>query len=514
MPDSLTKQMFFHRLAAHPESKIALKDNEQTLTYKDLLSQTDLFAARLLQPTETSLQGQRIALLLPAGFDYVISLLGIWRAGGVAVPLNVSTSENEIKYALETAQVTRLFSDQQHIASAASVCASLNIACDESNALRLNQPGNASSDTIPTRYPEPGHRAMLLFTSGTTNKPKGVVTTHACLSSQINTLLDAWQWQASDVIPLFLPMHHVHGIINILCCGLAAGATVDIFSAFDMPRIFERVAAKHYTLFMAVPTIYVKMIGALENASDLSLRDATCQGFSNMRLMISGSAACPVSVHSSWTKLTQQVLLERYGMTEIGMALSNPYKGERKPGSVGQALPNVEVRLVDENQKTINGEFTPGEIWIKGPNVFLEYWLNPTATRETFSSDGWFKTGDIASLEDGYYRILGRSSVDIIKTGGEKVSALEIESALLEHAGIAECAVLGLPDETWGEAIVAAVVLNAGQELSAANLITWCKDCMSPYKVPKRIKFMAQLPRNAMGKITKPALKKILESKH
>ncbi len=506
MASSFQPQTFFDRLAAHPGEDVALSDGRHCLNYAQLRTLFYEFALTLLVPGQKSLGGERIALILPAGFNYTVALLGIWRAGGVAVPLNVNTPPNEIMYALSTAGVTRAFTDKEHQQVSDSLCAELGIPlelCDTHN----------TSETISERdipLPGPDARALLLFTSGTTNKPKGVVTTHGNLTAQVNTLLEAWYWHATDVIPLFLPMHHVHGIINVLCCALAAGARIEIFESFDMPRLFEGVANKTYTLFMAVPTIYVKMIKALDDLQENQQAIAICQGFGNMRLMISGSAACPVSVHTAWKKHTGQVLLERYGMTEIGMALSNPYHGPRKPGTVGQPLPGVELMLVNEQNQAVTGDNNPGEIWVKGPNVFLEYWENPQATQDTFSEDGWFKTGDIAILETGYYRIMGRSSVDIIKTGGEKVSALEIESVLLEHKDIVECAVIGVPDETWGEAVLAVIVLEeSAGVLSVDALKVWCKSCMSGYKVPKRFEMMRALPRNAMGKITKPALAKL-----
>jgi malonyl-CoA/methylmalonyl-CoA synthetase len=349
-------------------------------------------------------------------------------------------------------------------------------------------------------------RAMILYTSGTTSKPKGVVTTHAHIAAQIESLIRAWAWQASDRIPLFLPMHHIHGIINVTSCALWAGATIEPFAKFDQPAILGRVKADAYTLFMAVPTIYVKLIQALEAASPEE-RAALVGGFRRLRLMVSGSAALPASVHERWTALTGQQLLERYGMTEIGMALSNPLHGERRPGAVGQPLPGVEVRLKAEHGAVITAEDTPGEIQVRGPNVFSEYWGKPAATAESFEPDGWYRTGDMAVLESGYYRIMGRLSVDIIKSGGYKLSALEIEAALLEHPDIAECAVLGLPDDTWGEAVSAAVVTKPGASLTLPALREWCKTRLSVYKAPQRLVVVDELPRNAMGKVTKPAVR-------
>ena len=214
---------------------------------------------------------------------------------------------------------------------------------------------------------------------------------------------------------------------------------------------------------MAVPTIYVKLIQYFDIIEQEQVRKI-CDGFSRMRLNISGSAACPVKLFNQWRDLTGQVLLERYGMTEIGMGISNPYDGERRAGCVGQPLPGAECQLFDEHDQPINENGVPGEIRIKGDNVFLEYWDNEKATKESFR-DGWFCTGDVAVVEDGYYRIMGRSSVDIIKSGGYKLSALEIEGVLLTHPAVSEVAVIGVQDDTWGEAVTAFIGLNAGATL-------------------------------------------------
>jgi malonyl-CoA/methylmalonyl-CoA synthetase len=225
-----------------------------------------------------------------------------------------------------------------------------------------------------------------------------------------------------------------------------------------------------------------------------------------MRLMVSGSAALPAAIHERWAGLTGQKLLERYGMTEIGMVLSNPLSGERRPGAVGQPLPGVEVRLASENGEILEEEYQPGEIQVRGPAVFIEYWRREEATAESFV-DGWFRTGDMAVLEKGYYRILGRLSVDIIKSGGEKISALEIEDVLREHPLISEVAVVGVEDELWGEAVAAAVITQGSAPLELEALREWIRERVSPYKVPKKLKVVKDFPRNAMGKIMKPAVK-------
>jgi malonyl-CoA/methylmalonyl-CoA synthetase len=353
--------------------------------------------------------------------------------------------------------------------------------------------------------------ATILYTSGTTSRPKGVVITHANQVAQVQSLVQAWAWSSSDCIPLFLPLHHIHGLVNVLACALWSGARVEMLGEFDAAHLLERVSANAFTVFMAVPTIYVKLVAKFDAAAPEEAAH-WAEAFRALRLMVSGSAALPASLHQRWEKLTGQRLLERYGMTEIGMALSNPLQGERRPGAVGLPLPGVEVRLVDEDGHVLTGEDAPGEIQVRGAGVFREYFGRAADVAASFDGD-WFRTGDVAVIELGYFRIMGRRSVDIIKSGGYKLSALEIEAALLEHPSIAECAVVGLPDATWGEAVTAAVVQRPGHAVPAlSELRDWCRDRLSPYKLPRRLKVVEALPRNAMGKVMKPAVIRILNS--
>jgi len=497
--------------------KTALTIGDESYSYSALNQKINSFALSLLDGKK-DLSEERIAFMIPAGLDYVVSLFGIWRAGGIAIPLNTSSAIPELEHYLSCASVTRLFVLTSPEKDLAELCGSLNIATLElkrelkgelktelkPNGADSNQ--KITSEQLPVL--ESSRRAMILFTSGTTNKPKGVVSTHGNICAQISSLIEAWAWQENDSIPLYLPMHHVHGIINILCSGLWAGATVDVFTKFEMQAILQNVVDDRYTLFMAVPTIYAKLIPHLDTIS-AEEKQKICNGFKKMRLNISGSAACPVPIFEKWLALTKQNLLERYGMTEIGMAISNPYEGERRAGAVGVPLPGVEVALFDDNNKLITEEECPGEIRIKGETVFLEYWDNKKATEESFL-DGWFCTGDVAVIEKGYYRIMGRSSIDIIKSGGYKLSALEIEGGLLNHDSIAECAIIGVPDDTWGEAVTAFLVLSAGTTITLEELKSWCKGKISAYKIPKAIKIVESLPRNAMGKVTKKLLRDLV----
>ncbi len=482
-------------------TRVAVTSGGDDHSYDSLLSVSEAIAANLLDGS-ADLDEKRIAFLIPASFEYVAVQWGIWRAGGIAVPLSLFAADPELEHVITDAQVDRIIVPEDLLAK-------LKPLCDQLSTPLLSFDQISSGQSVPLPQLEAERRAMILYTSGTTSKPKGVVSTHANIEAQITTLVEAWGWGSEDSIPLFLPLHHVHGIVNVLSCALWSGARVDCFGSFDALAILERVADKQYSVFMGVPTIYVKLIQILE-AADEGDRARYADGFGHMRLMVSGSAALPASVHEQWTQLTGQKLLERYGMTEIGMAISNPLQGERRPGAVGMALPGVTIRLVSEAGESIEAENEPGEIQVRGPAVFSEYWNKPDVTRESFV-DGWFRTGDMAVLEDGYYRIMGRLSVDIIKSGGYKLSALEIESTLLTHPAIQECAVVGVPDDTWGEAVAVAIVAREGEHIELPALKEWATERMSAYKIPKSLLLLEGLPRNAMGKVTKRAIQDLFD---
>jgi len=505
----------------------AVLSGEVTYSYQDLLTASARVAGALLGE-RADLDEARIAFLVPGSFEYVAVQWGVWRAGGIAVPLSVAAREPELEHVFTDAEIgTALVTEalRPNLEGLArrlgfelrSVEELLEAAEGVSDTGRTrggggpeaDPPGGASSAAGTPSLPSlsPDRRALMLYTSGTTSKPKGVVSTHRNIEAQIRALVEAWGWRPDDRIPLFLPLHHIHGIVNVLSCALWSGALVEAFPAFDMDRVLDRVAARAYTVFMAVPTIYVKLIRAFERTPGEE-RDRWAAGFREMRLMISGSAALPAAIHERWTALTGQKLLERYGMTEIGMGLSNPLHGERRPGSVGQPLPGVELRLVSESGEVIPDEGEPGEIQVRGPAVFQEYWRRPEVTEAAFV-DGWFRTGDMAVLEDGYYRILGRLSVDIIKSGGYKLSALEIEDTLRAHPTIREVAVVGVEDDVWGEAVAAAVVPTEGARPALESLQAWAGERLSSYKIPRKLVVVKDFPRNAMGKVMKPAVKKL-----
>lgn len=496
-PESVAGNLPLIERAAQQGDKIAITTAEGHFTYHTLLSQSARIATQLLEGTD-DLREQRVALMIPSGFEFVAALWGIWRAGGIAVPLCLSHPHPELDYAITQAKVSIVIA---HPSFEALLRPSVEL-----HQLRciLTTDPLPESDHLPKI--ELARRALILYTSGTTGKPKGVVTTHANIQAQVTSLVEAWEWTTSDCILHVLPLHHIHGLVNVLTCALWVGAECHMLSKFDAETVWDCFCQERVSLFMAVPTIYVKLIAAWEKAPEIQQKQWS-QACLNLRLMVSGSAALPVQVLEQWRTISAHALLERYGMTEIGMALSNPLHGQRKPGFVGTPLPHVEIRLVDEQGNRVPTG-TSGEIQVKGPGVFLEYWQNPEATAKAFQ-EGWFCTGDLAVVEQNSYRILGRISVDIIKTGGYKVSALEIEEVLRTHPSIQECAVVGITDPEWGQRVCAALVLKPNQVLSLDSLRQWAKARLAVYKVPTRILTVTDLPRNAMGKVAKPVVIKL-----
>ena len=478
--------------AAGYGDRLALISESEAATYRALDQRSARGAAWLLAGRK-DLQETRVAYLVPPGIDHVVTQWAIWRAGGIAVPLALSHPPAELDYVIRDSGAAIVIASPDREDSLAPLAVS--------SGARIGTPEDLAS-TEPSALPrlDGSQRAMIVYTSGTTGRPKGVVTTHRIVMAQLESLATAWAWTPDDRILLVLPLHHVHGIVNVLGSALWNGAVCEVPVRFDAERTWNRLGSGEMTLFMAVPAIYRRLI-ALWDAAGTKEREGWSAGCRRVRLMVSGSAALPAGTLERWKEITGHTLLERYGMTEIGMALSNPLVGERRPGFVGTPLPGVHVRLVD-GAGTPVPEGSPGEVEVRGPTVFQEYWNRPEATREAFR-EGWFRTGDVAVVEDGYYRLLGRTSIDIIKTGGYKVSALEVEEVLRTHPAVAECAVVGTVDPDWGERICAAVELNPGQELSLDDLQSWARSRLAPYKLPRSLRCVPALPRNSMGKVVK-----------
>lgn len=473
------------------------------VTYRELLGRAQHMADALCRvagrpPGPQGLEGERVAFLLEPSVEWVVLEWGIWLCGGIAVPMALAHPPPELGHVIDDSDALLVVASRD-LAHRLPELAPGRHAClwDELLAA-VPEPTPQPPSPIPSERP-----ALLVYTSGTTGKPKGVIITHGNLEAQIRNLVEAWGWTADDRIVEFLPLHHVHGVVNILACALWSGAVCEILPRFDATAVWRRLESGELTLLMAVPTIYHRLIQAWE-AEPPERRAVLSDAARGLRLMVSGSAALPVPVLERWREISGHTLLERYGMTEIGMGLSNPLDRPRIPGAVGSPLPRVQARLVDEAGQEV-GDGVAGQIQIKGPTVFPGYWRRDDATAEAFR-DGWFLTGDQAIREDGVYRILGRRSVDILKSGGEKISALEIENVLLGHPAIRECAVVGLPSAEWGQTVAAAVVLTEGATLDLDTLRPWAQERLARYKIPRRLQVFDALPRNALGKVTKPTL--------
>ncbi len=480
------------------EQRLAVQDDLEARTFADLWDGA-LRARATLLDGRASLDGDVVALFASPGARWLEAFVGIILAGGVVLPLSPQYPAPELAWFGQDAHAKIVIVSDDLRERAALLCENRRVVSIHS--LRQTTFDN---DEISPRHAD--DVALLLYTSGTTGKPKGAMITHANVAIQAELLGEAWLWKTTDLLLHALPLHHLHGLgISLMTSVLSGGAT-RMLQKFEARRVWEEFASdKPPTTFMAVPTMYQKLFEAFDVADELTQK-RWAAGAKRLRLATSGSAALPVTLAERWRSITGWVPLERFGMTEIGVGASNPIDpAGRRPGSVGKPLRTVESRLVDEAGNDV--QTGPGELWIRGPSVFKGYLGREQATREAFAGGGWFRTGDVAEFsEDGYVRLLGRTSVDILKSGGYKLSALEIEEALRENSAVAEVAVVGLPDETWGERVVAVVVPAPGRanECASDALRAWARERMAPYKVPREVVVVSSLPRNALGKVVKP----------
>ena len=475
--------------AAHGE-RVAVLDDTSRLTYSELVERAGGFGAAL---AARGLAGRRVGLLAPSGVEWVTAFAGCLAAGSTAVALTELYAERELSRLVEASRASALVVADPLLDMATRVAGTARV-------LRIGElTATAPAPATPSEAP-----ALLLFTSGTTGRPKGVPIGHDNMLHLGRTLATAWRFTHEDVLLHVLPMHHLHGIGVSLVVALVSGAAVRFLPRFDAVKTWNALGSA--TAIMGVPTQHKKLFDAFDAASREE-QEAWTHAAKRLRLVTSGSAALPAALGERWRALSGQFPLERYGMTEIGIVLSNPVAGERRPGSVGMPLPGVELRIVGDDGEAVPDDVA-GEIQVRAPTVFAGYDGDEAATRAAFRGD-WFATGDTARRSrDGYVTILGRTSVDILKSGGEKLSALEIEDVLREHPCIAEVAIVGLPDETWGDAVVAAVVPKPGrrEELEEQRLRAWAKERLAPYKVPKRVVVVDELPRNPLGKVVKAEL--------
>ena len=480
----------------------------QHYTYAELDELIDHTAAYLqglgLEP------GDRLALQLSKSIEFILLHMATVRIGAITLPLNLAYPPDELKYFLEDSGAKLFFAMESSKGKIETIlpelpdlqeCVYLNPSKPEQyQSLITNSSGGF--DTPLRGYSTTfgsDDTAVIIYTSGTTGRPKGAEITHGNLNSNLDALHEAWGWQPDDILLHVLPIFHVHGLFVALHGALHAGASTKMMRAFDPQRTLEMLSNGDCTVFMAVPTIHKRLLD-VPGANQFDL--------SQVRLITSGSDRLPDDLFTGYQKTFGYTLLERYGMTETGMNCSNPLNSERRIGSVGHPLPGVELRIVHSETGEILPDGEIGNVQLRGPNVFKGYWRQQEKTSESFSADGWFKTGDLGLREsDGYITLCGRSK-DLIISGGLNVYPPEVERVLIEHPAVNTCAVIGCPDDEWGERVTAVVVLNEGESVSDSELIEFCRQKLAPYKSPKSAVFTNSLPRNAMGKIQKAQLRK------
>lgn len=474
----------FPALAA-PSARPALRFGTDTLTYEELARAAGALAARIGG-------AGRVAVRATPTAHTAVAVVAALMAGVPAVPLNPRTGERELAHILGDSEPTVVLAGPGD-----------ELPAGLAGLPRIDVALTGPAGPLPVEPADPESPALIVYTSGTTGPPKGVVLSRRAIGASLDALADAWSWTADDVLVHALPLFHVHGLILGILGPLRRGGEVRHLGAFSAEGVARELGAGGGTMLFGVPTMYHRLADAL--ADDPALV-ATMAG---ARLLVSGSAALPVHDHERITAATGRTVVERYGMTETLMNTSvRPGAGPR-PGTVGHPLAGVDLRLVDEDGsvlKELDGE-TVGEVQVRGPNLFSGYLNRPEATAEAFDGD-WFRTGDMAVREaDGAVRLVGRKATDLIKSGGYKIGAGEIENALLDHPGIREVAVTGEPDPDLGERIVAWVVpADASAPPAAAELADHVARLLAPHKRPRTVRYLDALPRNDMGKVLKKAL--------
>lgn len=449
--------------------------------------------------------GDRVAIQLPKCLPFIDLHLAVMRLGAISLPLNPAYPMQELRYFLADAEASVFFADSRSAALIQTILPDLPaiqhcVFLSEGESTWLTAAGYpAAPEAAPPT--DPHQTAMMLYTSGTTSRPKGAEITHGNLTAQLDGLHEAWGWRDDDVLLHVLPIFHVHGLTVALHGALNAGATAVLLSRFEAQATLDLLCSRRFSVFMAVPTIHRRLY---------DLADGKSFDLSHMRLMTSGSDRLPDDLFNGYRDTFNVTLLERYGMTETGMNLSNPLHGERRVGSVGMPLPGVEARIVDPETEQPLPDGEVGAVQIRGPHVCKGYWRQPQKTAEAFTDDGWLRTGDMGLREpDGYFTLKGRAK-DLIITGGMNVYPPEVELALMEHPAVAACAVIGCPDREWGETVTAVIILSAGAKADSDAIIAHCRKHLAGYKTPRRVIFADEFPTNALGKIQKAKLREML----
>jgi malonyl-CoA/methylmalonyl-CoA synthetase len=475
---------------------VLIRPSGDSFTYADADRESARMARHLdalgLRP------GDRVTIQAPKSPQLVWLYLACLRAGFVYQPLNDAYQVDELKYFIGDAKPRLIVCDPGDREPFTTLtrdmdCAILTLDADGQGSLTdacaglepAFEPVDCETDTV----------AVLLYSSGTTGKPKGAMLTHDNLASNIRTLIEAWGFTETDRLLHVLPVYHAHGLIVATGCVLLSGASMIFAPKFDAREVMRELPVA--TVMMGVPTFYTRLL------NEPGFGRETCAG---VRLFISGSAPLRTETHKAFEARTGQAILERYGMTETCMNSSNPLIGERRSGSVGPALPGIDIRVVDTDDQPL-APGTVGDIQVRGPNVFIGYWHRPEKTAENFTADGFFRTGDLGLLSaDGYLSIVGRNN-DMVITGGLNVYPREVEQIIDSLAGIAESAVFGVPHPDFGEGVVAVLVTEPDCVSTESEVIRAISRRVAKFKVPKRVFFVAELPRNTMSKVEKNALR-------
>lgn len=497
------RNLFAALRAAFPQDLDAVAvetDTGLAYSWRDLERGTAMIA-NLLQSLGME-EGARVAVQVEKSVEAMMLYLATLRAGYVFLPLNTAYQKAEIEYFVGNAEPAVVVCSPANFGWVSKIA----FQAGTQHVFTLGDDRNGSLLERAAKHPdaqEPVVRgdddlAAILYTSGTTGRSKGAMLTHGNLLSNAEVLKDYWGWREGDALIHALPIFHVHGLFVALHGALLNGSKIFWFGKFDPMKVIEKLPQA--TVFMGVPTLYTRML------AESALTKESCR---NMRLFISGSAPLLLETFNEWRERTGHTILERYGMSETVMLTSNPYdpkQGERRGGTVGFPLPGVQLRVRDEQGQDVpNGEI--GGIQVKGPSVFKGYWRMPEKTKEEFTADGWFRTGDVGKVDErGYVTIVGRSK-DLIISGGYNVYPAEIEGYLNDMPGVAESAVVGVPHPDFGEVGVAIVIAKPGAQLQPEQLISTLKAQLANFKIPKRCFVVHELPRNTMGKVQKNLLR-------
>jgi malonyl-CoA/methylmalonyl-CoA synthetase len=505
MIDDTDPAEWIESAARHQPDRSFLKTpTGRDLTYASLRDVSGRFAAALMR--RGVVPGDRIAVQVDKSVEAVLLYLACLRTGAVFVPINTANTPTEVDYFLRDSQprIAVIRPDDRELLEPRAMQAGVQhveTLGAESDGSLLALVGESDEYPGVPRTLGANAPAAIVYTSGTTGRSKGAMLSRANLASNAAALVEAWHFTSRDVLLHALPLFHVHGLFAAINTVLASGSSLMLLSKFD-----AAAALKHFpqvTVFMGVPTHYTRLL----QQTDLNREVAA-----GVRLFVSGSAPLPMETHREFLQRTGHAILERYGMTETLMNTSNPYDGERRPGSVGKPLPGVAVRVVDATGAVEPQADVIGTLQVAGPNVFAGYWRDHEKTRSEFTADGWFKTGDLGRIDrDGYVHIVGRAK-DIVISGGYNVYPKEVEMELDALCGVLESAVFGVPHADLGEGVTAVVVPQTAAVLSERDIINSLQTRLARYKVPKRVLLMDELPRNAMGKVQKNVLRTMYAS--